>query len=267
MKRVLTLALFLLMVSPYPLRAEQAAARSPLVLMRVTVIDATGAPAQPDMTVVIAAHGAKHRRDRISALGKTGTVALPPDAQVIDASGKFIIPGLRDMHTHIAYGVTGIRDMGGALVALTQLREEIAAGHRVGLRIYALGLMLDGSNPPFPQSVGVSTAAEGRQTVLSLRQQGADYIKVQSLIPRDVYLAVMVEAGKQGLPVAGHLPDQISATEASDAGQRSMEHCIGWLKSSSTEEQDLIQTVSVFDFLQKKERVQRVLVTHSAEKA
>jgi hypothetical protein len=157
----------------------------------------------------------------------------------------------------IAYGVTGIRDMGGDLAALIQLREEIAGGQRVGPRIFASGPMLDGPNPPFPQSIGVSNAAGGRQTVLSLKQQGADFIKVQSLIPRDAYFAVMAEATRSGLPVAGHLPDQITAIEAADVGQRSMEHFIGWLKSSSTEEQDLIQTVSVFDFLQKKEPVQR----------
>ena len=285
MKRILALALFLLVVSPHHLHAEQAAARSPIAFTHVTVIDATGAPAQPDMTVVIGEHGAKRGTDRISALGKTGTVVIPPDAQVIAANGKFLIPGLWDMHTHIAYihtyprsqdiflplfiayGVTGIRDMGGDLAALIQLREEIAGGQRVGPRIFASGPMLDGPNPPFPQSIGVSTAAAGRQTVLSLKQQGADFIKVQSLIPRDAYFAVMQEATRSGLPVAGHLPDQITAIEASDAGQRSMEHFIGWLKSSSTEEQDLIQTVSVFDFLQKKEPVQRVLTTHSAEKA
>lgn len=139
----------------------------------------------------------------------------------------------------IAYGVAGIRDMGGALAALTQLREEIAAGQRVEPRIFATGPMLDGPNPSFPQAVGVSTAAEGRHTVLGLKQQGAEFNKVQSLIPRGVYFAVMEEAGKQDLPVAGHLPEQIMATEASDAGQRSLEHFIGWLKSSSTEEQDL----------------------------
>ena len=281
MKRVLAFALFLLVVTTHPLHADQAAARSPLVFTLVTVIDATGAPAQPDMTVVIGAHGTDH----ISTLGKTDTVAIPPDAQVIAANGKFLIPGLWDMHTYIAYihtyprsreiflplfiayGVTGIRDMGGDLTGLTEWREEIAAGRRVGPRILASGPMLGGPHPPFPQSVGVSTAAEGRQTVRSLKQQGADFVKVQSLIRSDAYFAVMEVAGQQGLPVAGHLPDQITATEASDAGQRSMEHFIGWLKSSSTEEQDLIQTVSIFDFLQKKEPIQRLLATHSAEKA
>lgn len=78
-KRVLTFVLFLSMVSPHPLHVDQAAARSPLVFTDVTVVDATGA---------------KQRTDRISALKKTGTVALPPDAQVIDARGKFLISDL-----------------------------------------------------------------------------------------------------------------------------------------------------------------------------
>ena len=128
---------------------------APVVFTNVTVIDATGTPAQPGMTVVLT-------QDRVSALGETGTVAIPSGAHVFEAAGHFLIPGLWDMHTHIAYietypgskdiflplliahGVTGIRDMGGDLAALTQWREEIAAGKRIGPRIIASGPMLDG---------------------------------------------------------------------------------------------------------------------------
>ena len=279
MKHSLALIPFLLAVSIHALQAQQddPSLLAPVVFTNVTVIDATGTPARPDMTVVLT-------QDRISALGETGTVAIPSGAHVFEAAGHFLIPGLWDMHTHIAsietypgskdiflplliaHGVTGIRDMGGDLAALTQWREEITAGKRVGPRIIASGPMLDGPNPPFPQSVSVNTATEGRQTVVELKQQGADFIKVQSLIPRDAYFAVIHEARQHGLRVAGHLPDQITATEASEAGQHSMEHFIGWLKSSSTVEEELIRTVSIFDLLQKKEPVQRLLATQSKEK-
>ena len=251
MKHSLALIPFLLAVSIHALQAKQddPSPLAPVVFTNVTVIDATGTPARPDMTVVLT-------QDRISALGETGTVAIPSGAHVFEAAGHFLIPGLWDMHTHIAYietypgskdiflplliahGVTGIRDMGGDLAALTQWREEITAGERVGPRIVASGPMLDGPNPPFPQSVSVNTATEGRQTVVELKQQGADFIKVQSLIPRDAYFAVIHEARQHGLRVAGHLPDRITATEASEAGQHSMEHFIGWLKSSSTVEKN-----------------------------
>src|SRR5437016_2639790 len=91
----------------------QTPAQRPIALTHVTVIDATGAPANIDQTVVIT-------QDRISAIGKTGQVAVPPGAQTIDGTGKYLIPGLWDMHVHtrykgiptlqlmIAHGVTGI---------------------------------------------------------------------------------------------------------------------------------------------------------------
>ena len=96
-----------------------------LVFTNVTVIDGTGAAAQPAMTVVI-------RNDRIEAIGKTGQVAVPPGSQVVDGRGKFMIPGLWDMHVHltdarpsaipalVANGVTGVRDMGSLLRELDE---------------------------------------------------------------------------------------------------------------------------------------------------
>ena len=90
---------------------------APLVFTHVTVVDANDEPPEPDMTVVVTG-------DRITALGKTGKVTVPKDAQVVDATGKYLIPGLWDMHVHlhgkevlfplfIANGVTGVRQMGG----------------------------------------------------------------------------------------------------------------------------------------------------------
>src|SRR5215472_14773169 len=96
-----------------PARAEDAPAKS-LAIAGVTVIDATGAPAQPDMTVVVTG-------DRISAVGKSGEVGVPEGVRVVDGKGKYLIPGLWDMHVHtaapsflplyLANGVTGVRDM------------------------------------------------------------------------------------------------------------------------------------------------------------
>jgi len=276
MKLISALALFLVLAVVPSAQAQQGPQSKPLVLTNATVIDATGAPAQPDMTVMII-------KDRITTLGKTGAVERPQDAQVIDASGKFLIPGLWDMHTHIALtnlfpggreiclpllianGITGVRDMGGDLEALTQWREEIARGAIIGPRIMASGLMLDGPKPAFPSSVGVGSAAEARRVLQELKQQGAHFIKVQSLVPREAYFAVVDEAKKQGLSFAGHIPDQITAAEASDAGQRSMEHLFGLLQGSSTEEEALKKSMSLVDLF-KRESAQRVLSTYSAEK-
>ena len=110
------IALFLLL--PALLLAQSNGNRqpAPLVLAHVTIIDVTGGPSKPDMTVVI-------REDRISDIGKAGEMPVPPDATVVDASGKFLIPGLWDMHVHwynrdsltlfTANGVTGVREMFG----------------------------------------------------------------------------------------------------------------------------------------------------------
>jgi len=235
----LTAILLLLLVLPVALLAQtQEPAQSPsLVFTHVVVIDATGAPAQSDMTVVIT-------KRHITALGKTDTVATPQEAHVVDASGKFLIPGLWDMHVHTAFdltpggkdislplfianGVTGVRDMGGDLAALQQWRQQITQGTLIGPHIMASGPMLDGEFAPFPNSLPIATAAEGQEAVEALKRQGVDFIKIQSLLPRDAYFAVAAEAKKQGLLFAGHVPDAVSAREASDAGQRSMEHLIG----------------------------------------
>jgi predicted amidohydrolase YtcJ len=118
--------------------SEQDASTKALVLNHVTVIDATGSSAKPDMTVVITGN-------RITAIGKEGIVSISSDAKVIDATGKFLIPGLWDMHAHpfltrqeffpqfvlnlyVANGVTGLRDMFGPLEEERQWQKGIEVG-------------------------------------------------------------------------------------------------------------------------------------------
>lgn len=221
-----------------------------LVFTPVSVIDATGSPAMPDMTVVIAG-------DRIQEIGRVGEVVVSERAQVIDGTGKFLIPGLWDMHVHllckerveiffpvlIANGITGVRDMGSPpeeFGHINQWRKQIAEGTLVGPRFVASGPMADGPKPMFPDiSIAVGNEAEGRQIVNSLRARGADFIKVYSLLPRDTYFAIADEAKRQGIPFAGHVPDAVSAAEASDAGQKSIEHLSGIRLACSSSEDDL----------------------------
>jgi hypothetical protein len=212
--------------------------QSTLVFTHVNVIDATGAPVQPDMTVVV-------EDQRIVDLGKSGRVGIPKNAQTVDASGKYLIPGLWDMHVHeifgdwlprdekvipllfVANGVTGVRDMGGDLEPLKQWRRAIAEGKLLGPRMIIAGPMLDGPVPQFPSSAPVKTADDGRRIVDELKKGGADFIKIQSLIPRDGYFAAAEEANKLGIVFAGHVPDAVRAVEASNAGQKSIEHLTG----------------------------------------
>jgi len=215
-----------------------------LIFTHVTVIDATGAPAKPDMTVVISG-------DRIMKLGKTGTVHLPKDAITVDARGKFLIPGLWDMHVHewnkevffplfIANGITGVRDMFSPLPPLKQWRAEIAAGTTLGPHILAAGIIVDGPKPLCaPCSIAVGNPDEGRKAVLTVKEMGSDSIKVYSLMPRDAYFAIAGEAKRQNMVFAGHVPEFVSAAEASDAGQKSIEHLTGILVACSAKEAEL----------------------------
>jgi len=118
------------------------------------------------------------------------------------------------------------------------LRKDIEAGKLTGPRIIACGAMIDGPNPTAGTSALVTEdAAQGQAAVRSLKRRGADFIKVHSKLPRDAYFAIAEEAKKQGLPFAGHVPESVSALEASDAGQRSIEHLTGlWISCSANEE-------------------------------
>jgi len=224
----------------------------PLAFTHVTVIDVTGAPPLPDMTVVI-------ENRHIVELGKSSEIRPPHAARIIEARGKYLIPGLWDMHVHtvfgdwlpanehvslplfVANGITGVRDMGGDLAVLKPWRAQIEAGALLGPRMYIAGPMLDGPTPRFPSSAPVANAADGRRVVDELKAQGVDFIKIQSLIPRDGYFAAADEARKQGITFVGHVPDAIRASEASDAGQKSIEHFTGIFEGCSSIEDQLIK--------------------------
>ena len=104
--------------------------------------------------------------------------------------------------------------------------------------------MVDGPMPVWPGvAISISNEADARKTVASIKDKGADFIKVYSLIPRQAYFALAGEAKKRGIPFAGHVPISVSAAEASDAGQKSIEHMEGVLLDCSTEEPELRKTI------------------------
>ena len=221
-----------------------------LAITHVEVIDATGLPPQRDMTVVV-------RDGRIADLGPGA--APPADARIVDGRGRYLIPGLWDMHVHtvfgdwlprdekvmlplfVANGITGVRDMGSDLDVVKEWRASIAAGKLLGPRMVIAGPMLDGKVPRFPSSAPVANAADGRRVVAELQNRGVDFIKIQSLIPRDGYFAAADEAKKRGLVFVGHVPDAVRAAEASNAGQKSIEHFTGIFEGSTAIEAKLIK--------------------------
>jgi len=235
-------------------------AARPLVFQHVTVVDVTGGPAAPDRTVVVLDH-------RISEIGKAGKVHVPRGARIVDAKGKFLIPGLWDMHAHtrpdaltrqivfpldIANGVTGIRDMAGDCVGggdcdgkatfdvHLQWKKDIADGKLLGPRMIVGSAFVDGNPPLHPGSMAVSTPEEAREAVRYVKRRGIDFIKVYVTLSRPSYFALAEEAKKLDIPFAGHVPAMVGAIEAAVAGQKSEEHLYGALEACSGHEAEMI---------------------------
>ena len=164
-------------------------------------------------------------------------MGLPPKGRELwTAEGKFLIPGLWDMHAHIqgnekawlplyiANGVTGIRDMGADLDFILDIREATASGRTLGPRIIAAGPILDDAPGDWPFRMRVRNPDEGRAAVQLLKRRGVDLIKVHNFTPRDVFFAIADEARRQQLPVAGHVPLKVTIQEGVDAGMVTIEH-------------------------------------------
>jgi len=231
-----------LLICSLAAQTSSGAPQNLVAIRHVTVIDATGAPARPDMTVTIIG-------DRIASIAKNSKAALPEGTQVIDAAGKFLIPGLWDMHVHptgkdylllfIANGVTGIRIMWGS-PNYFEWRKEIESGQLLGPRMWVASPIIDGPKSYWTGSVSVSSEQQARQAVDTSKRYGADFVKVYQFLPREEYFAIADEAKKQGISFVGHVPLSVSAQEASSAGQKSFEHLVGVLPACSTRDEDLL---------------------------
>ena len=205
---------------------------SPLFIAHVAVVDVIAGRVQPDMTVEI-------RGRTIAAMSADRTVRIPRRATVIDGRGKYLIPGLWDMHVHLSFpagaaqiflplmlanGVLGVRDMHSFLSTIVSLKHAVATGTQIGPRLFIAGTAVNGPNSYLPAARVVRTPDEARTAVRELKAAGVDFIKVYSSLPKDLYLAVASEAKTEGIPFVGHVPYPVTAAEASDAGQRSLEH-------------------------------------------
>ena len=241
-----------------------------IAFSNVTVIDVQKGVAIPAMTVVIDG-------ERIAEVGLFSTIEISSDATVIDATGRFLIPGLWDMHVHtgsdkdtrrimypllIAHGITGIRNMHGdcfecgkdfSIEQLEARRSAIASGELIGPMVIASSRFAgsheqaanrptEGSSPQAP-----ATEEDARAFVRLVKERGIDFIKVYDMLPREAYFALADEANKLELPFAGHVPIEVRASEASDAGQRSIEHLgMGnFLEECSSREKELRRRVIV----------------------
>jgi imidazolonepropionase-like amidohydrolase len=202
-----------------------------LAITGVNVVDVVDGRIVPNSTVTI-------RGKTIASVAQNG--APPTDAQTVDGRGKFLMPGLWDMHTHmemtgaawlqlhVANGVTAIRDMGSDLDLILKMRDDTASGRVLGPRIFAAGPILDDAPGEWPFRLRVKTADDGRAAVQLLKRRGVDLIKVHDHTPREAFFAIAAEARRQNLPLAGHIPMGLTVEEVVDAGQRDIEHMDNW---------------------------------------
>jgi imidazolonepropionase-like amidohydrolase len=246
--------LFILLSLVAQLWAQQASSNAqPIVLKNATVIDVKSGKLLPATTVIVSGN-------RIAAIGMSKKVRIPPNATVIDATGKYLIPGLWDMHAHaltdsryewafpmlIANGVTGIREMGSNLAPekINQVRRDVADGKILGPRFGALTYqILDGAGTQLITATPVRNPDEARQFVRDYKRLGADFIKPYNLLSRETYLAMVDEARRQKIPLEGHVPFSVTAEEASDLGQITIEHNFGVLFSTSRNKEELLKSV------------------------
>lgn len=213
-----------------------------LAITSVTGIDVHSGARRTGSTVLI-------RDNRIEAIGTR--LAIPAGARKMDGRGKFLIPGLWDMHVHLggveedwfplylANGVTGLREMASSVENLKKLqryRARVDRGEMVGPHMVAAAASIDRRSADKPAPFGVLTAADARAAVDYEKSLGVDLVKIYDGLTREAFFAVMDQAKKQGLTVSGHMPDAVSPFEASEAGLKSIEHMDGFLLGCSKAE-------------------------------
>ncbi len=217
-------------------------ASAPLAITGVTLIDATGAPPAPGMTVLV-------EDGRIRAIARDGAARLPRGATVVDASGKYLIPGLWDAHVHltfateqalplfVAHGVTSVRDVGSQIDEVRAMRRRVAAGALAGPRIRTSGPILESAEwmrrayrivpPDHPVWAAAPrvlvTGANAQSLVDSLVRAGVDLIKARNVYGAE-FLALAAATERAGIPFASHNPNRVNMVDAARSGLDSFEH-------------------------------------------
>ena len=175
------------------------------------------------------------RGDRISGIGPAKTIEVPAEAKRLDGRGKYLMPGLADMHAHVhnedhmvlflANGVTTVRNMFGNSVHLAW-REQIEAGELFGPTIYTAGPIIDGDPPVWsgPGRIAISSPEQAAKVVEEQVAAGYDFLKVYTKLSKEAYDVIMAKAKEHGIPVAGHIPGPIALEHALASGQVTNEH-------------------------------------------
>lgn len=198
-----------------------------LVFRNANVFDSEHARMMPHTTVVISG-------DKIQAVGPDQTIRTPAGAQVIDAAGKALLPGLWDMHVHvgpgedgmlhIAAGVTSARDMGNDTTTVLSLRKKFDEGSLIGPHLTLAGLIDSPGQYQVPTGVLAGTEAEVRAAVKRYADMGFEQIKIYSSMKPELVPIIIEEAHKRGLRVSGHVPAFMTAEQVVRLGFDEVQH-------------------------------------------
>jgi imidazolonepropionase-like amidohydrolase len=191
-----------------------------------TVIDGTGGAPIANGVVVV-------RDGRIADVGPRSSVSVPAGVATVDVSGRTIVPGLWDMHTHVtqiewapvylAAGVTTVRDMGNEFEFIVPLRDAIASGRAIGPRVLLAGLV-DGGGPNAFGVTYASTPEEAAAVVARYHDAGFQQMKIYSLIAPPIVDAIAAAAHRLGMTVTGHVPNGMTIEQAAAAGMDHIAH-------------------------------------------
>jgi imidazolonepropionase-like amidohydrolase len=214
-----------------PAASFSAAPSGVVAITHATVVPMVGDGVLADHTVVV-------RGDRIVALAPSGELEVPAEATVIDGTGKWLMPGLADMHVHIwnqddltlflAAGVTTVRNMFGERRHLVW-RSHIARGEWIGPTIVTAGPLIDGEPPVWPGSTVLDDPADADRVVTEQQAAGYDFLKPYARLSQNAYAALAAAARRHGMALAGHVPHAVGLAGVLAAGQRSIEHLDGWM--------------------------------------
>ena len=208
--------------------ASRMAPAKKLAIVGATLEDSTGAAPVKDSVIVI-------EGGVITAVGPRGQASIPKDATILDASGKYALPGLWDMHAHyeqvewgpiyLAAGVTSVRDVGNEFDFIRTLHDELDTkdGAAIGPHLEFAGV-IDG---PGPISIGLTTAETPEQAVQwveKYKSAGAKQIKIYSSLKPEVVKAITAAAHARGMTVTGHIPEGMTAIEGVNDGMDQINH-------------------------------------------
>ncbi len=253
-----------------------------LIISNVNIVDVENMVVNSNQTIAI-------ENGKIVSIIPHATSLEIKAETLIDGTNKYVIPGLWDMHAHtssdsntreilfplfIANGVTSIRvlaadcfepcwELDMDINQSKKLQAEVKYGKLIGPRAILGSTYIHGAEPGKSSTVQApGTKEHGKELVHLLIDRGVDFIKIYDELPRDAYFGIAKEAKKQGITIAGHVPVAVKASEASDAGQKSIEHCCAgslFEECSSLEEELRKQVVELVQSREPKDMNKLIL--------